>query len=515
MTNTHLFSIPKNQSLKTWEKKLCTELGFTSAEEELKRRVYYDTFDWKLYDGNCILELEENTSQKRFRWFDRKSGRMEGHFPVTNPPKFIWDFPRGAMKNMLAPLMDVRSIMPKFTIHSQTIPLNFLDDNQKTVVRAFLEKSALQPSDEKKQIKLGSYLHLVPIRGYEQSFENILSKLAECATLDKSLFDLSVEKLNIVPSSFSSKLNVPVKRKDTSEDATKRVYKKILHTIQINEPGVRSDLDSEFLHDFRVSVRRTRAGLSQIKDVFPLVEVEHFKTEFAWLGELTGPSRDLDVYLLGFSNFHANLPEDFRKELEPLREFLKSEKVREHKALVTGLQSARYQKIIDDWQTFLNTPIPKETSLSKTYQSIGETVNQRIWKLYRRAVAEGAAIDADTHDEALHDLRKTCKKLRYMIEFFKNLYPAEEVKGAIKILKVLQDNLGTFNDQYVQWTSLIRYSGQSTASGTFPPKTLVAMGMLVKDLQNQQDATRQKFHECFEIFTAPENKKRFESLFRP
>ena len=42
-----------------------------------------------------------------------------------------------------------------------------------------------------------------------------------------------------------------------------------LQTLRINEDGVRKDLDSEFLHDFRVAVRRTRSALSQIKGVFP------------------------------------------------------------------------------------------------------------------------------------------------------------------------------------------------------------------------------------------------------
>ena len=61
---------------------------------------------------------------------------------------------------------------------------------------------------------------------------------------------------------------------------------------------MREQLDTEFLHDFRVALRRTRSLLGQIRDVFPAAAVEHFSSEFSWIGRLTGPPRDLDVLLL-------------------------------------------------------------------------------------------------------------------------------------------------------------------------------------------------------------------------
>ncbi|MFC1662475.1 CHAD domain-containing protein, partial [Gemmatimonadota bacterium] len=39
--------------------------------------------------------------------------------------------------------------------------------------------------------------------------------------------------------------------------------------MRANEVGMLKNLDSEFLHDFRVAVRRTRSGLTQLKGVFP------------------------------------------------------------------------------------------------------------------------------------------------------------------------------------------------------------------------------------------------------
>jgi len=49
--------------------------------------------------------------------------------------------------------------------------------------------------------------------------------------------------------------------------AGKYIYSHLLKAIKANEQGTIADTDSEFLHDFRVAVRRTRAGLSQIKGI--------------------------------------------------------------------------------------------------------------------------------------------------------------------------------------------------------------------------------------------------------
>ena len=48
-----------------------------------------------------------------------------------------------------------------------------------------------------------------------------------------------------------------------------RSTRALLDIMVANEPGMRADLDTEFLHDYRVSLRRTRSLLGQIKNVFP------------------------------------------------------------------------------------------------------------------------------------------------------------------------------------------------------------------------------------------------------
>ena len=44
--------------------------------------------------------------------------------------------------------------------------------------------------------------------------------------------------------------------------------------------------------------------------------------------------------------------------------------------------------------------------------------------MYKKVLKAGRAVTADGPAEEMHELRKDCKKLRYLIEFVRSLYPA-------------------------------------------------------------------------------------------
>ena len=70
-----------------------------------------------------------------------------------------------------------------------------------------------------------------------------------------------------------------------ADAGARQIHSALLDIMVANEPGMRADLDTEFLHDYRVSLRRTRSLLGQIKNVFPEDAVTHFRTEFQWLAQ--------------------------------------------------------------------------------------------------------------------------------------------------------------------------------------------------------------------------------------
>ncbi|MEO1370782.1 MAG: CHAD domain-containing protein, partial [Acidobacteriota bacterium] len=299
------------------------------------------------------------------------------------------------------------------------------------------------------------------------------------------------------PGDYSSKVRLKLKRRSTVLEASQTIYTALLEAMLTNEPGTRDDLDSEFLHDFRVAVRRTRSALSQVKGVFSDDVVEHFKQQFRWLGHITGPTRDLDVYLLKMPAYRADLPPGAQVHLEPLEHFLVERQAAEHGELVRNLGSARYRDLIDTWRAQLERP-----SVGPLAQApVLEVASARIWKNYRRMVKTGLAITDETPAEALHDVRIIGKKLRYLMEFFRSLYPKKDIDTAIRELKRLQDNLGDFNDYEVQEAAMGRFADQLTksmaADGSDPASTLLAMGRLQAHLDDGRSRERWRFAERF------------------
>ena len=114
--------------------------------------------------------------------------------------------------------------------------------------------------------------------------------------------------------------------------------------------------------------------------------------------------------------------------------------------------------------------------------------------------------------EELHSLRKRCKELRYLLEFFGTLYDPAAYRRAVGDLRGLQDVLGELNqDGEVQRDAIRGFAAEMLAAGTAasagqPPAaelaaTLLAMGELTAQLHARQDRARERVAGRFADFT--------------
>ena len=294
-------------------------------------------------------------------------------------------------------------------------------------------------------------------------------------------------------------------------EAAKLIHRTLLEAIRRNESGTRQDLDSELLHDFRVAVRRTRSALSQIKGVYPRADLATFKPELRWLGGLTGPTRDLDVFRLKMDDYQAELPAVARQDVEPLKQHLRSEQRRAQRRMARALGSDRYRRLIDAWDRFLSEPADLEIAANAA-RPVGEVASERLGRAYRRVIEKGQSIDDQASAVALHELRIECKKLRYLMEFFRSLFDADRIGRLIQELKRLQDNLGDFNDFEVQRASL-RSFADDLRRGYVPAAASMAMGRLMEHLEAGQARERQQFLQRFADFAHPANQRPAREVF--
>jgi CHAD domain-containing protein len=311
----------------------------------------------------------------------------------------------------------------------------------------------------------------------------------------------------------TSKPRVSLEPDERSHRAAGRILLALLDVIEANLPGAVADIDSEFLHDLRVSVRRTRSLQRQLRSVFPAEPLQHFRDEFRWLQAVTGPSRDLDVYVLEFDDFSGALPEQRRRELEPLRKLLVDRRARERRRMVRALRSKRTNSLLVGWRKFLTgLEEPGSAAGPGAARPVEQVASARIAKVYKRIVKVGKRIDESSPSQALHELRKQGKELRYLLEFFASLYPPDVIKPMLKTLKALQEMLGLFQDREVQ-AQLIRSLGGEVRTLDDGAAALLAMGQLVDRLEEQQAEARAEFAERFAAFASRQQRALVRETF--
>ncbi len=507
--------VPENVTLEGLKAPLSDTYGFHEEPESPLQRTYLDTFDWRVHDSGHLIEAVSDGKSYEVILRQRAGLEIRHRVRCNNLPGFADAFPAGGLRKQLARVLAMRKLLPLVKVESTLQTLRVLGDEDKTVVRLELERARFVSADGERDGDLGLRIHLVPVRGYDADFDRVRAALeARLKPADLSLYDAAVSAIGRVPGDYTSKLNYKLNPRQRADRSAKLIHLGLLRTLEANIEGTLGNVDSEFLHDLRVATRRARSALTQMKNVLPLDVVERFKVEFAWVGNITGPTRDLDVYLLALEDYKSDLPSMLQGHLDPLRGFLDTHHEQAQKALARHLGGSRFRKLLRDWRTYLEAPVPNVAFEPNAVRPIKEVADERIWKMYRRVLKEGRGIGEASPAEDLHELRKSCKKLRYLMEFFENLYPDRQVRTLVKVLKTLLDNLGNFQDLEVQALHLRRFGEQMAEEDHTGADTLLAMGALIGSLTRRQALAREHFAEIFAGFDTREHRLLFKALFK-
>jgi CHAD domain-containing protein len=469
--------------------------------------TFFDSFDWRLYEKNRLCYLQDKTLYLT----DFSDRQQVPPLPLVGwPHRFWWQFPQSDMKQALAGILDMRALLPHTPFSQATRELRVTNSDEKVVAIVLLMELDLGSGKDIRSVRL------CEVRGYNKWF---LKLSRDMSGFGETRPDTRVQTLKAamaavgrVPMDYSSGFSVPLTPDMESLTAVKTIYQDLLTTMQDNEQGIIDDLDSEFLHDFRVAIRRTRSGLTLIKDVLGPDISNRFKDDFRYLGRITGPVRDLDVYLLMEDNYKARLPEYLQEGLHYFFEDLAKKRDQELKKLVRALGEPRYRSITSDWQEFLSRE-DNELQEKNSQVAIGTLARKIITKRFLRILRDGKAIFPGSPDDELHRLRIQGKKLRYSLEFFSSLFPKQEMKKLIKQLKMLQNNLGDFNDLSIQQEMLEQYLA-AIKPGTVKSKKLsAAIGGLLTNLYHEHRRVRTQFEETFTQFATKKNMALYHNLF--
>jgi CHAD domain-containing protein len=312
-----------------------------------------------------------------------------------------------------------------------------------------------------------------------------------------------------VPRQYTLRPAFGLERETPTREAVGRIVRSILEIATGNVSGILHDLDTEFLHDYRICLRKIRSVLSLVKDVYPAEETRRTRKILGDLARQTNRLRDLDVYLLARDEYLGLLPPGLRPALEGMFDDFSAEREVEVRRVIAKLRATSWRHLIREIEEYFSEDTLHESSPAADLP-LGSLAFRRIYKRYRKIREIAARIGVETPDEAVHQLRIECKRLRYLMEFFAELVPPEEGAALLRVLRRLQSRLGEFNDASVQQKSLLNYWEQKR-SGT---EVALALGGLVSVLYQRQQQTRGLIEQALEGFCAGSTAAAFKRTFK-
>ena len=492
-----------------------------------RRRTWLDTFDWRLYRAGLMLEFEQARRAGRLL-LSRADGTPQAEQPVTGwpPRRPALDLPPGPVRDRIMVLIRPRALLPIVRASSTVSVTRLLNADGKTVARLVAEHitvtavpaspTAAGPTAAGTTAELPLRLSIAEVRGYPgqaRRASTLLAGLPGLSSASQGVFVAALTALGRHPADYTSGVDAEITASMPASVAVARLLLRLLDTLEQNVDGVLRDIDTEFLHDLRVAVRRSRSAIKLLGEVLPADLARHYAAEFKWLGDLTTPTRDLDVHLLGFDSMTAQLAAASPADLEPFRAFLVRRRAREVRRLAAALRGPRFRAITYDWRKVLleirDTGASRRRRREPTAAELALRTTERA---FRRIAAHGAAITADSPPESLHDLRKRAKELRYLLEFFASLHDPVAYRKVVGELKSLQDCLGDFQDSQVQREEIHTMADAMLAERAAPAATLLAMGEIAAKLTLSQTEARADFARRFARFAGPAGQEHIRVL---
>jgi CHAD domain-containing protein len=470
-----------------------------STADEAESVILLDDYDFDLWQAGMILAKKENN---QLCLYGKDS--LQQVDKVKRSAKFWWELPESELRERLAEQIDLRALLPIVTFSISETDQVLRNDDGKIVLRTRLT-SLIDSEGNNHRL----FLEFMPLRGYQKELRTVLEQLKPLLSeqLDSVSLHAKVKRSGFAPQIINKSKEFGITADETVEESVRQMSLNMLNVARENEQGVVDDIDTEFLHHYRVSLRKTRSLVNLMKKAFPVELHLKLKTLLAELAGKTNDLRDMDVFLLGRDYYRQMLPDNFAEGFDQLFRLIAKDREKARKKVYQAFRSKAHDAGFNEVVALLGeTPIFCNDFAK---QQVMKAARKKILKRYQKIGMLGHQIDDSTADEEVHELRIECKKLRYMMEFFAELFPKSRIRELIKTLKKLQTILGDFNDYSVQKEFLAAY-GQTHKKSV---QLAAAINGLIAVLHQKQIQERAKVKQAFAEFNQQEVVHEFNELF--
>ena len=444
------FVAPRRLPVRRIVETVAGKLAVSMRAEQPAHVRYLDTFDRRLRRAGVVLEhvTFAGGGGGRLRYRELGCAATLADAPAAAPPAFAHEILHARLRALLSSLIDVRRLLVVAETRGRLTAARCRNREGKVVLDMECFTTRRGPAR----------ITICPLRGYERFAGRAARRIRGMEGVAPDGEEPMLSASEGPDAAFGGMVipgRVDLDPGERSDVACKRVLAALDAVMEMNAPAVEADLDPECLHDFRVAVRKARSLLGEMKHVFAPGVTRRLRSDLGWLGQCTGPVRDLDVHLLALGPVSRDDGED-RTPMEAdgalaaLRGYLEAARERKYRMLSSTLRSARYRRVRSTFRTFVEREPPVRPLSGNALVPIAALSAARILKVYHRTLAEGRAIGDGSPPESLHELRKSCKRLRYLLEFFRGIHCAKPVERTIARLKQFQDHLGAYQDLQVQ-----------------------------------------------------------------
>jgi CHAD domain-containing protein len=319
------------------------------------------------------------------------------------------------------------------------------------------------------------------------------------------------EAIKVIPFP-EPKREIQIEPSDSLAEAGREVMRYHFAQMLRNEADTRLGEDIEALHDMRVATRRLRAAFEVFGDAFEPGALKSHLKGVRSTGRALGSVRDLDVFMEKAHHYLNSLPEEGQNGLAPLMDAWNQQREKARDKMLTYLDSKKYHDFKHNFNIFLRTPGAGARKLSKD-QPTPHQVRELAPVLIYDRLAVVRAYDGFIEDapvERLHALRIDFKKLRYTVEYFRQVL-GTEANEIIDELKKLQDHLGDLNDAQVASQILQEFfDSQEAKQKDLSPEERQDLQPVVNYLEarlSEREHLITTFPEAWEHFKRPEFKR--------
>jgi len=298
-----------------------------------------------------------------------------------------------------------------------------------------IESAAAHPAEARRVLAaIAADVETVPtLRPEERSKEELAHALVE-----RALSDAKPVRPPRTPG---------IRSDDSLTEAGRKVLRMHLLRMLAAEPGARLGEGTDGVHKMRVATRRMRAAWRVFDGTYPGRVARRHVAELREVAQALGTVRDLDVMLERLDAYRAGLASDEAKAaLEPLVEEWRRNRAAARRELLDLLQGAAYDRFFNDYRALVDRA-PAVTASDEPVTRVRDIAAGRIWRAYERLRAHDAAVPyADVPQ--LHAVRIDGKRLRYTLEFLRELLPPT-VESLVAEVTKLQDHIGELNDSQI------------------------------------------------------------------